>query len=301
MTTKGETTMNANGKCEAVRQFARRGLALAALLAMVLFGAGVGRAQSIATAVPASAAKPTAVAAPLSAPSVAKPPSNTPHEGIKVHGHWTIEVRNPDGSLVKHVEFENSICPTQTVNGATVPGGALTLSQLATGQASIGSWFIILGDSTAVNTAPGVPPGCYSTDGSDGFAFQNAKVLIQSIEFSGNLEAYSNLCVLSCFSTLNAPPAPTPSNPTITLSGTIPAQGQSLGVYGTVPNQGGQISTVSTGNYFCPPGVSLTDCTNSFHQNPPAIITGTQLPSPGISYAAGQSVSVNVVIRFSSN
>lgn len=30
------------------------------------------------------------------------------HEGIKVHGHWTIEVRNPDGTLVTHREFENS-------------------------------------------------------------------------------------------------------------------------------------------------------------------------------------------------
>ena len=31
------------------------------------------------------------------------------HEGIKVHGHWTIEVRNPDGRLVAHREFENSL------------------------------------------------------------------------------------------------------------------------------------------------------------------------------------------------
>jgi hypothetical protein len=30
------------------------------------------------------------------------------HEGIKVHGHWTIEVHNPDGSLVRHVEFDNT-------------------------------------------------------------------------------------------------------------------------------------------------------------------------------------------------
>lgn len=29
--------------------------------------------------------------------------------GIKVHGHWTIEIRNPDGSLASHSEFENSL------------------------------------------------------------------------------------------------------------------------------------------------------------------------------------------------
>ena len=28
--------------------------------------------------------------------------------GIKVHGHWIIEVLNPDGSLVNHREFENA-------------------------------------------------------------------------------------------------------------------------------------------------------------------------------------------------
>jgi hypothetical protein len=31
-----------------------------------------------------------------------------PQEGIKVHGHWVIDVRNPDGTLVTHREFENA-------------------------------------------------------------------------------------------------------------------------------------------------------------------------------------------------
>jgi len=30
-------------------------------------------------------------------------------EGIKVHGHWVIEVRNPDGRLVQRRDFENSL------------------------------------------------------------------------------------------------------------------------------------------------------------------------------------------------
>lgn len=34
-----------------------------------------------------------------------------PKEGIKVHGHWTIDVRNPDGTLVSHREFENAMTP----------------------------------------------------------------------------------------------------------------------------------------------------------------------------------------------
>lgn len=31
--------------------------------------------------------------------------------GIQVHGHWTIEVRNPDGSLASRREFENALVP----------------------------------------------------------------------------------------------------------------------------------------------------------------------------------------------
>lgn len=35
--------------------------------------------------------------------------STTPSEGIKIHGHWTIEVRDPDGTLVSRHEFENAL------------------------------------------------------------------------------------------------------------------------------------------------------------------------------------------------
>jgi hypothetical protein len=37
-------------------------------------------------------------------------------EGIKVHGHWTIEVRNPDGTLSARHEFENALVDTGAVN-----------------------------------------------------------------------------------------------------------------------------------------------------------------------------------------
>jgi hypothetical protein len=61
-------------------------------------------------------------------------PSGAPHEGIKVHGHWTIDVRNPDGTLASHHDFENSLEST---------GGAALSSSLArTGV--IGSWKVAL-------------------------------------------------------------------------------------------------------------------------------------------------------------
>jgi hypothetical protein len=32
-----------------------------------------------------------------------------PSEGIKVHGHWTLEIRNPDGSVASRHEVENEL------------------------------------------------------------------------------------------------------------------------------------------------------------------------------------------------
>jgi hypothetical protein len=31
------------------------------------------------------------------------------HIGVEMHGHWVIDVRNPDGTLAEHRDFENSI------------------------------------------------------------------------------------------------------------------------------------------------------------------------------------------------
>jgi hypothetical protein len=52
------------------------------------------------------------------------------HDGIKVHGHWTIEVRNPDRTLVTHREFENSLVSSPL------------LSSLLSRTNSVGYWTI---------------------------------------------------------------------------------------------------------------------------------------------------------------
>lgn len=56
-----------------------------------------------------------------------KLPNDGSHQGIKVHGSWTIEVRNPDGTRVSRVEFENSLVGPQILTnlllGSSVPGG----------------------------------------------------------------------------------------------------------------------------------------------------------------------------------
>ncbi len=57
------------------------------------------------------------------------------HQGLRVHGHWVINVRNPDGTLVQHREFENSL----------QIGGQGFLVGLLSGYLVPGDWMIVLG------------------------------------------------------------------------------------------------------------------------------------------------------------
>ena len=41
----------------------------------------------------------------------------SPLEGIKVHGHWSIVIKNPDGSVASRHEFENALVLTETALG----------------------------------------------------------------------------------------------------------------------------------------------------------------------------------------
>jgi hypothetical protein len=55
-------------------------------------------------------------------------------ERVKVHGHWVLEIRNPDGSLAQRKELENAL----------VVGGRGALAQLLNGGAVVGGWYIVL-------------------------------------------------------------------------------------------------------------------------------------------------------------
>lgn len=60
-------------------------------------------------------------------------------DGIKVHGHWTIDVKNADGSLASHHEFENAL----------TSDGAASLSRLlATPNTTVVGWTITVINNT---------------------------------------------------------------------------------------------------------------------------------------------------------
>ncbi len=102
---------------------------------------------------------PNAAVSPMTDSSVASAAMEsaapgTPQEGIKVHGHWTIEVKNPDGTLAERREFDNSLTSI----------GGQTLSRVMGRLDSVGMWQIqLFGHSTAeyafMNASSNPTPG----------------------------------------------------------------------------------------------------------------------------------------------
>jgi len=116
--------------------------AIASLLAL---GATESRAQG--PAVESGAAPLTnKVVAAISAKktSAATRPPGGQQEGIKIHGHWVIIIRNPDGSVAARREFENAL----NLQGSKVL--AVLLTQIASG----GRWGIAFLGSSATGPCP---------------------------------------------------------------------------------------------------------------------------------------------------
>ncbi len=71
-------------------------------------------------------------------PAPVSSPAGAPQEGIKVHGHWIIEVRNPDGTPAEYREFDNAF---------NTSVGADLLVKILSRQNSVGAWRVHLGSS----------------------------------------------------------------------------------------------------------------------------------------------------------
>jgi hypothetical protein len=120
---------------------------VALLLIMGVFPGAAGRGSPGVSA-------PDVVNAPLVAnaavtPAVQETASapGSPREGIQVHGHWTIEVTNPDGTLAERREFDNAL----------QPDGAQVIAKVLGRENSVGGWQIdVEGEENAFlrNSAP---------------------------------------------------------------------------------------------------------------------------------------------------
>jgi hypothetical protein len=188
-----------------------------------------------------------------------KEPSRGPAEGIKIHGHWSIVIRNLDGSVASRNEFENALT---TGNGS----GNAALSQFLARQYAVGTWQISFGSAgnssqDVCRTGPGAPVICFlvePTSSSSGpYIFPDLTVQVAN---SGT----------SAFS--------------ITLSGTAKAAAA------------GAISNVATNLGACAKSVGPGACAGQA-ESTTFTFTSHALTTP-ISVQAGQSIDVTVVLTF---
>jgi hypothetical protein len=205
-------------------------------------------------------------------------PGDPSHQGIKVHGHWTIEVRNPDGTLIRHVEFENSLSAGQ---------GNVILSQILARRATVSHWQIVLlpliGAGPCLDSG-GNPISCIIAEPEPNGACPSSN--------SGLTCPASNV-----FPTLNTPTLDGNSN--LVLSGqATAAMNSNVGTVGTslhICNP-----TISPNAAPCPgtTGQSIVGFTEAIATTGPGIPTSPTFNSP-IPVSPGQVIAVTVVISFS--
>lgn len=205
-----------------------------------------------------------------------KPKAGSESEGIRVHGHWVIEVKNPDGKLVSHTEFENGLSPL---------GGATLLAGLLTGTVTPGSWYVYLasdssGDGAIVVAQPSsnAASSCQATVQTE-YSYQ---VCYDTLSVSGSQLGSGGL-----------------SGSTVTLTGSA-----SLPTSASAET----IASAETVQFVCSPSNSPSACFDIGNGNSgaPSVpftarsLDGVGSDPPSVQVSPGQAILVSVVISFSS-
>lgn len=212
---------------------------------------------------------------------------NGQHEGITVHGHWIIDVKNPDGKVTKHVEFENSIASggiMLTSNGGaiSVAGGNAFLSALLAGQVAspAGSWAIFLEGSGGLD----------STDGPCAANLFASCILMQN---SPNNFLASSDCTPSIVAGVSCNLSITPLGVSPNLSG--------FQLSGSIaPTQNGEVSTVATAVLSAcgTPNALVANCALTAANGMAFFTSRSDFPGAPLAVAAGQTLAVTVQISF---
>jgi len=198
-------------------------------------------------------------AALAAAPVLAQKRTETPKDGIKVHGHWTIDIKKADGTLVSHNEFENALAGT----GNT--GLGMVLARAGT----MGGWGVLLDGGVCLGP---LTPLCVIQEAS---APQPP-----AADWDSN-----DLIVL-------VPPPGQANGGLLVLKGTVKTSiaGQITAVRTRLSTCNPVTDTVSEVN--CPASARMVLSTNVFD------VTSRTLTTP-IAVDAGQFVQVTVVLSFS--
>lgn len=203
-----------------------------------------------------------------------EPKAKGQQEGIKVHGHWTIEIKNPDGTVAQHREFENNL----------ISSAYPALVSFLTGFATPG-WFAVLitgSPQPCVAPASGPAPGpsaCFLVRDPAEAALFPAGIAVP---------------------TLTVLPMPLGASPTsIQLQGTaVAAEGSTLEGVGTnltyCASSSVSLNLPANLSTITPAGCNK-QTVGGFQVN----FTGTSIPPPAIVVVPTQTIQVTVVLSFS--
>jgi hypothetical protein len=240
----------------------------AAALIPAWFAMSLAVPAMLAQAPATSAAPATTAPAP---PAQHRPHASSPggpHEGIQVHGHWTIEVKNPDGAVVTHREFENKL---------EASFGGPTLAQILSGAGVLSEYAI------AVPVPCSGASNCIFAQ-TGGASLGNNLVPIAddvSSAFGGAIGIECGSQAAACPQTLQVSNTYGAANFTLTGSATASSNGK----------VGGVESLLGTCRYNEAPSICIQA------DNAVSPLTGT-LISPAVAFSKGQTVTVMVTISF---
>lgn len=308
-----------------IRRVAKKNLSLAGMVSLALIFAGTTCAQSKPVQTETASAR-SGEAAPETSPAakstiagssaqvgtekttqaVAQSPSAKPRspkgerEGIAVHGHWTIEVRDPDGKVVSHTEFENSYV-----------GGSGVLPAMLSRSATFGEWGIVLGNSTP-SQSPCVD-GIASPFSETGGTINNQVVLPLCVisESGPSIGSTQNL------SGIGAETPCVPANGSCSQNLAVASSGSGAMLSGSVlATNSGTINQVESLITECGTSLSSTACATETVADSRAVDNvfafsfatlpaqssgtcgGASQPACAVLVTAGQSISVTVTFSF---
>lgn len=191
------------------------------------------------------------------------PSAETPSEGIQIHGHWIIDVKNPDGRLASHNEFDNAI----TAEGRT------SVIKLLMGEEVAGWWYIELVDPYPPCKYNGSPYAC----------------TLSEVDLGGTTQCDENTCAV--FETLSHSYVPFHIEPPMKP---VPASLQWKG--SAVASYDGNISQVATSMVLCTSDSAPATCRPQGEILEELKFSETTLPEP-ISLVKDQQVIVEVDIQ----
>jgi len=225
---------------------------------------------------------------PTPTPQVpASAPGTGMHDGIKLHGHWTINVKNPDGTQVQHHEFENQL----------QYDGTQFLTALLSGYGVAGDYAIYFTNATATPTAsPTTNVVCPAPVSTSTSTFPYCSIVQNVNSQPGIFHCLHYFCVPGLTAT------PTFGSgtglPNFTLMGSIAAQqaGAVVNVY--VGMNGCNVASTATPPTPTSPGtITATACEAQTVGSFTGTMSGTTITP--ITVVAGQIIQITVTFTFS--